>query len=214
MVTTIGNCLKGSRKLFCDNSVKDAIDDGSYYEDPGHLREKIIGRILKYTETAQERNIRVRAEWEALQKRKNQSCLDFEAEWENAHRNMQKAGLVRAIEEEKVDYLRKVGEVFSRAIRRDRRPYDADEHLVPRNPMTWQERRMIACESRQPSGRRRSNDVFLPSSKSPFFPFGEGFTPPLDLDGGFREVAEGPFWPKMAPRGPQRAQDGLQDRSR
>ena len=57
--------------------------------------------------------------------------------------------------------------------------------------------------------------LFHPS----LFPFGEGFTPPplpppLDLDGGFRDPLERPRWPKMAPRGPQRAQDNLQDRSR
>ena len=37
---------------------------------------------------------------------------------------------------------------------------------------------------------------------------------PLDLDGAPRERSERPRWPKMAPRGPQRAQDGLQDRAR
>ena len=58
-----------------------------------------------------------------------------------------------------------------------------------------------------------------PPLPTPFFPFGEGFTPrpnllPLDLEEAFREGLERLRWPKMAPRGPQRAQDGLQDRSR
>ena len=35
---------------------------------------------------------------------------------------------------------------------------------------------------------------------------------PLDLDGAPREVSEGVFWPKVAPRGPQSAQDCLQER--
>ena len=53
----------------------------------------------------------------------------------------------------------------------------------------------------------------------PLFLFGEGFTPPayplpLGLDGGGREASDRPRWPKLAPREPQRAQDGLQDRSR
>ena len=66
-----------------------------------------------------------------------------------------------------------------------------------------------------PLGDRRSNEIFLPSSTTPSSPSGRGLPlplpPPLDLDRGFREVAEGPFWPKMAPRRLQRAQDGLQD---
>ena len=37
--------------------------------------------------------------------------------------------------------------------------------------------------------------------------------PPLDPDGAPREGLERPIWPKMAPRGHQGAQDGLQDRS-
>ena len=51
-----------------------------------------------------------------------------------------------------------------------------------------------------------------------FFLFVEGFTislpPPLDLDGGGREVSEGTFSAKTAARAPQRAQDELQDGSR
>ena len=35
--------------------------------------------------------------------------------------------------------------------------------------------------------------------------------PPLGLDGAPRGSAERHFWPKMVPRGPQRAQDGHQD---
>ena len=66
-----------------------------------------------------------------------------------------------------------------------------------------------------PLGRRRSREFPLPT---PFFPFGEGFTPPLppplDLDGAPRERSERPRWPKTAPRALRRAQDELQDGSR
>ena len=38
--------------------------------------------------------------------------------------------------------------------------------------------------------------------------------PPLGLNGAPRDPLERPRWPKMAPRGPQRAHDGLQEDSR
>ena len=67
-------------------------------------------------------------------------------------------------------------------------------------------------------GDRWSNDVFLSSSTTPFFPFGEGFTsslpPPKGLDGRGTEVAEAPFSPKIDPRGPQMLQYGLPHGSR
>ena len=105
-----GDCLKGNRKPFFDNSVNDAIGD------PGHLYEEIRGRNLKYAEAARERQIRVIAERGALRKGKNESRLDFEAQWENVHRNAQRAGPVRTSEEHKVDNLSKVGDAHSRVI--------------------------------------------------------------------------------------------------
>ena len=66
-----------------------------------------------------------------------------------------------------------------------------------------------------PLGREWSGAFFLPTS---LFPFGEGFAPPptpsLGSGRGVREGVERPRWLKMAPRGPQRARDGLQDGSR
>ena len=55
-------------------------------------------------------------------------------------------------------------------------------------------------------------------SSNPLFPlrgkvYPSPIPPPLDLDGGGRERSERPRWPKTAPRGPQRAQDDLQDGS-
>ena len=62
-----------------------------------------------FTETEGEKQIRVRGEWQELEKLRTESLLDFEARWEKAHRNMAKAGLVRTRQEDLVDYLAKVG---------------------------------------------------------------------------------------------------------
>ena len=74
----------------------------------------------------------------------------------------------------------------------------------------------VNVKSHQPSGRWWSNDVFLSSSKTPL-PFGEGDPPPplpVFFFGGGPDASEGPFSPKIAPRGPPMLQDGLQDASR
>ena len=61
-----------------------------------------------FTETPGERQIRVRAEWEELQKPEQEPCLDFEARWEKWHRNIRKAGLVWIPEEDFVDHVTKI----------------------------------------------------------------------------------------------------------
>ena len=69
--------------------------------------------------------------------------------------------------------------------------------------------------SHQPFGRRWFREFPLPT---PFFPFGDGFAPPPTPSPGpgrgVREVSDGTFSPKTAPRAPRRAQDDLQDASR
>ena len=72
----------------------------------------------------------------------------------------------------------------------------------------------------QTSGRRWFSELCLLSANTSSFPCsGEGGTPPPTPSPGpgkgvgFEEL-ERPIWPKMAPRGPQRAQDDLQDGSR
>ena len=85
--------------------------------------QNINSRILMFTETPGERQIRVRAEWEELEKPKQYSCLDFEARWEKCHRNMRKAGLIRTPEEDFVDYVTKIREQYNMIIRHDKRYY-------------------------------------------------------------------------------------------
>ena len=63
-------------------------------------------------------------------------------------------------------------------------------------------------EEEEALGRRWFKELPLPTC---FVPFGEGVAPPLPPRGG--EVSEGIFSPKTAPKGPRRAQDGLQDGS-
>ena len=103
MVHTIGNCLKGNRNMLFDNIIQDAFEDQSLIDRPDEVYDKIKGRLLMFSETEGERQIRARQEWEELEKLRTESLLDFEAWWEKAHRNMVKAGLIRTRQEDMVD---------------------------------------------------------------------------------------------------------------
>ena len=70
-----------------------------------------------------------------------------------------------------------------------------------------------------PLGAGSGTMSFFPLPSNPPLPlrgrvYASPYPLPLDLDGAPREALERSRWPKMAPRGPQRAQDGLQYRSR
>ena len=55
MVYTIGNCLKGNRKMLFDNIVQDAFKDQTLMTEPQAVYEKIRGRLLMFSETEGER---------------------------------------------------------------------------------------------------------------------------------------------------------------
>ena len=117
MVHTLGNCLKGSRKLIYENVLQAAIEDKTFVNDPWGVYKKMKARLLQFTGTLGEKQIRVRAEWTELKNKPNETLLEFEAHREHAHRNMVQAGLARTPAEDYVDYLEKVGEAHSKIIR-------------------------------------------------------------------------------------------------
>ena len=121
MLATLGNCLKGSRKTIYDNIVKAAREDGSYQFEPDRVYRQIRERLLRFTETQADKQIRIKGEWAELTKHKNDSCLDFEAKWEKLRRERKKAGLIRTAAEDLIDYHGKVGDAYSKLIRLDRR---------------------------------------------------------------------------------------------
>ena len=49
MVYTIGNCLKGNRKMLYDNILQDAYEDEMIIENPKEVYEKIKGRLLIFS---------------------------------------------------------------------------------------------------------------------------------------------------------------------
>ena len=142
-VMTIGNCLKKGRKLIYDNIIVDATADGTLQSDPWSVYEKIKARLLLFAETAGEKQIRVRNEWQELRRHQGEALLEYEARWEEKMRYMKQAGLTRTEDEYFIDYINKIGEEYSKIIRFDKRYYQYGGH---RQARTWQEAHVIAFE--------------------------------------------------------------------
>ena len=62
----------------------------------------------RFLETSTERQLRVRGEWQALEKTKNMSCWQFEAEWERVHSELEEVGLGVDPREKMLAYFCKV----------------------------------------------------------------------------------------------------------
>ena len=95
-------------------------------------------------------------------------------------------------------------------------PFPSGFLSPPAFSLIWTKPLGVVGSPTSPLGREWSKELVLLNS---LLPLRGGGSPspyplPLDLEGVGREELERPRWPKMAPRGPQRAQDGPQDRAR
>ena len=144
MVVTIGSCLKKGRKIMYDNIFREATESQLIKTDPWLVYSKIKDKILQHTETAREKQIRVRGEWRNLVRGRDEPILDYEARWEDKLKKMDRCGLDRTKDEMLIDYLDKIGEQYSKLIRYDRRTYPNEQQ--PRFPESWQEAHAIAYE--------------------------------------------------------------------
>ena len=69
--------------------------------------EKIKERLLMFTETIGESQLRVREEWNNLCRKPTESLLEFEARWEEKQRYMKQAGPKRTEDEDYIDDIKK-----------------------------------------------------------------------------------------------------------
>ena len=62
-------------------------------EGPGQIYVVIRARLLRFLETPTEKQLHVRNEWQNLTKTKGMTALQFEAEWEQIHADLEEVGL-------------------------------------------------------------------------------------------------------------------------
>ena len=76
-------CLKGPRQKTYENLIKKHRAIGEVESDPGKVFDIVKAKLMRFSETPMEKQMRVLSEWEGLSKGKLNG-LAFEAKWEEA----------------------------------------------------------------------------------------------------------------------------------
>ena len=87
-------CLKRSRQKTYENLFRKHRSLGDVESDPGKVFEIIKAKLLRFSESTMEKQMRVLSEWENLAKGK-MSALAFEPMWERALAELETVGLRR-----------------------------------------------------------------------------------------------------------------------
>ena len=89
---TLATCLKGTKEKIYKFQVVKFRKLGTLDSDPDGVFESIRARLMRFSESALERQMRVKAEWESLWKG-NKTGLEFEAVFEEAVTELELAGI-------------------------------------------------------------------------------------------------------------------------
>jgi len=133
---------RGSRLKSYDNIYKREFKKGTVATDPEKVYQMIKEKHLQFSETPQEKEIRVDSEFAALQKGKL-SASQFEPMFESAITDLEAVGLGKNPRELYLSYMRKIGGLM-KVVRADRRIWKGDTEL--RSPRTWEEAHRVVLE--------------------------------------------------------------------
>ena len=100
-------CLHGSRRKIYEHITKKQKTDG--IDDSQKAYRDIKARLLKFCETAMERQLRVRKEWDSLTKTRHTTALQFEARWEELLTELEECGLGKTELDKFLAYVAKMG---------------------------------------------------------------------------------------------------------
>ena len=155
---------RGSRLKTYTNVYRAAWNSGEVLEDPGGVYQRIKSKHLMFSESREEREIRVDSEHVALMKGKLTGG-QFEPLFEASVAELEAVGLGKTPRELFLSYLRKVGSVLQKEIRADRRLWGTEDRL--RGPQTWEEahRVVLEYEQRESTNRATANAVYAATSQ-------------------------------------------------
>ena len=150
---------RGSRLKTYTNVYRAAWNSGEVLEDPGAVYARIKSKHLMFSESREEREIRVDAEHVALMKGKLTGG-QFEPLFEASVAELESVGLGKTPRELFLSYLRKIGTVLQKEVRADRRLWGTEDRL--RGPQTWEEahRVVLEFEQREATNRATANAVY------------------------------------------------------
>ena len=159
MLLALRSRCRGSRLKTFTNLYKSAYRAGEIEKDPEKVYKRIKAKHLLFTESPEEREIRVDAEHVALAKGK-MTGHQFEPLFEASVTELETVGLGKSKRELYLSYLRKMPAHLQKEIRIDKRLWAGETQL--RGPQTWEEahRVVLEVEQREATHRATANAVY------------------------------------------------------
>ncbi|CAL1170400.1 unnamed protein product [Cladocopium goreaui] len=150
---------RGSRLKTYQNMYKAAWKAGEVLSDPGSVYEKIKAKHLMFSESREEREIRIDAEHAALMKGRL-TGHQFEPVFEASVAELEAVGLGKTPRELFLSYLRKMPPSLQKEIRADKRIWGEEDRM--RGAQTWEEARRVVLEieQREATNRATANAVY------------------------------------------------------
>ena len=150
---------RGSRLKTYQNLYRAAWKSGEVVSDPEAVYERIKNKHLMFSESREEREIRIDSEHASLMKGKL-TGHQFEPLFEHSVAELESVGLGKTVRELFLSYLRKVGPTLQKEIRSDKRLWGKEAGL--RGPQTWEEahRVVLEYEQREATNRATANAVY------------------------------------------------------
>ena len=159
MLLALRSRCRGSRLKTFTNLYKSAYRAGEIEKDPEKVYKRIKAKHLMFSESPEEREIRVDAEHVALAKGK-MTGHQFEPLFEASVTELETVGLGKSKRELYLSYLRKMPAHLQKEIRSDKRLWAGETQL--RGPQTWEEahRVVLEVEKREATHRATANAVY------------------------------------------------------
>ena len=160
MLIALRSRCKGSRLKTFQNIYRQEIRAGNVEADPASVYERIKSKHLLFSESVEEREIRVDSEHAALLKGKL-TGHQFEPLFARSIAELEEIGLGKTPRELFLSYLRKVGPVLQKEIRKDKRIWPKETEL--RAPRSWEEAHKVVLEyeQRDSTNRAQVSSVYM-----------------------------------------------------
>ena len=146
MLLALRHLCMGSRLKTFTNIYKREARAGTVKTDPAAVYQMIKAKHLLFTETPDEKEIRVNKEFNGLMKGKMLGH-QFEPVFDAAIANLEEVGLGKSKRELYLAYVEKIGPKLAQVVRRDRRLWEDETRL--RGPETWEEAHHVVLEHEQ-----------------------------------------------------------------
>ena len=162
MLIALRSRCKGSRlKTFQNIYIyRQEIRAGNVETNPEQVYERIKSKHLLFSESVEEREIRVDSEHAALLKGKL-TGHQFEPLFERSIAELEEIGLGKTPRELFLSYLRKVGPHLQKEIRKNKRIWPKESEL--RAPRSWEEAHKVVLEyeQRESTNRAQVSSVYV-----------------------------------------------------